>query len=104
MTSGYAPHPEALADLEDLHDYIAQDNSEAADRVIADIFDTLRSLADFPHRGFLRPDLSSRPLPFAVVRDYVIVYAPGEKPLWVLAVIHGSRSPHTMASILRGRG
>jgi hypothetical protein len=37
------------------------------------------------------------------VRDYLIAYAPDEKPLWVVAVIHGSRNPRVMAAILRGR-
>lgn len=103
MTGGYALHPEAFADLDDIRGYIAQDNPDAADRVIADIFDALRSLVPFPHRGFKRPGLTSRPLRFAVVRDYLIVYAPDEKPLWVVAVMHGRRSPRTMTSILRGR-
>jgi hypothetical protein len=35
--------------------------------------------------------------------DYLIAYAPDEKPLWVGAVIHGSRSPRVMSAILRGR-
>ncbi len=103
MTGGYALHPEAFTDLDEIRDYIAQENPDAADQVIADIFDVLRSLVPFPYRGFKRPDLTSRPLRFAVVRNYVIVYAPDEKPMWVLAVMHGNRSPHTMASILRGR-
>ena len=31
--SGYALHPEAYADLDDIRDYIAQEDSNAADRV-----------------------------------------------------------------------
>jgi hypothetical protein len=42
-------------------------------------------------------------LRFIVVREYLIAYAPEEKPLWVLAVLHGRRSPRVMAAILRGR-
>jgi hypothetical protein len=42
-------------------------------------------------------------LRFWRVYDYLIAYAPAEKPLWVLAVMHGSRSPRVMAAILRGR-
>lgn len=37
------------------------------------------------------------------VRDYLIIYAPEESPPWVVAVLHGHRSPRTMAAILRGR-
>jgi hypothetical protein len=49
------------------------------------------------------PILTSRPLRFIRVRDYLIAYAPDEKPLWVIAVMHGHRSPRGMAAILRGR-
>jgi len=31
---------------------------------------------------------------------YLIAYAPEEKPLWVVAVMHGRRSPRLMAAIL----
>ncbi len=44
--------------------------------VITEIFDTLRALAPFPHQGHRRPDLTSRPLRFKLVRDYLIAYAP----------------------------
>jgi plasmid stabilization system protein ParE len=103
MSSRYALHPEALADLDDIRDYIAQGNPDAADRVMAEIFDTLRGLVPFPHQGHRRPDLSSRPLRFPLVREYLIAYAPEEQPLWVVAVMHGRRSPCIMVAILRGR-
>jgi plasmid stabilization system protein ParE len=57
----------------------------------------------FPHQGHKRTDLTSRALRFCRVRDYLIAYAPDEKPLWVIAVIHGSRNPRVLAAILRGR-
>jgi len=103
MNSGYALHPEAFADLDDIRDYIAQRNPDAADRVISEIFDTIRGLVPFPHQGHRRPDITSRPLRFVRVREYLIAYAPEEKPLWVVAVMHGRRSPRIMAAILRGR-
>ena len=57
----------------------------------------------FPDQGHRRPDLTSRPLRFTFVHEYLIAYAPEEKPLWVIAVMHGRRSPRVMAAILRGR-
>lgn len=103
MSSGYAFHPEAFADLDEIREYIARDNPDAADRVIDDIFEAIRALVPFPQQGFKRPDLTSRPLRFTVARDYLIAYAPDATLLWIVAVIHGRRSPRTMASILRGR-
>ncbi len=103
MSSGYALHLEAYADLDDIRHYIAQENPDAADRVMSVIFDALRGLVRFPHQGHRRPDLTSRPLRFILVREYLIAYAPDENPLWVVAVMHARRNPRIMAAILRGR-
>src|ERR1700684_1649590 len=103
MTGGHALHPEAYEDLDDIRGYIAQDSPDAADRVITEIFDSIRALVPFPGVGHRRPDLTGRPLRFILVREYLIAYAPEEKPLWVVAVMHGRRSPRLMAAILRGR-
>jgi plasmid stabilization system protein ParE len=80
-----------------------EDSLDAADRVIAETLARIDGLALFPNQGHRRPDLTSRPLRFAVVREYLIAYAPDHKPLWVVAVMHGRRSPRVMAAILRGR-
>ena len=101
--TGYEFHPEAETDVDEIWDYIAAENASAADRVIADIRQALNNLVPFPHQGHRRADLTSRPLRFKLVRDYLIAYAPDEKPLWVIAVMHGHRSPRVMAAILRGR-
>jgi len=76
----YALHPEAFNDI-----------------------DEIRALVPFPHQGYRRPNLTTRPLRFKLVRNYVIAYAPEKKPLWVVAVFHGRRSPRVIAAILRGR-
>ena len=103
MSSGYALHPGAFADLDGIRNYIAQKNPDAADRVMAEIFDKLRDLVPFRHQGFHRPDLTSRPLRFILVREYLIAYAPDENPVWVVAVIHARRNPRIMAATLRDR-
>ena len=51
MSSGYVLHPEAFADLDDIRDSIAQENPDAADRVISEIFDTIRGLVPFSPSG-----------------------------------------------------
>jgi len=99
----FAFHPEAFTDLADIWDFIAEDNIDAADRVIADIFDAVRALVAFRHQGHSRPDLTDRPLRFLLVRDYLVVYSPEESPLWVIAVLHGRRNPRIMAAVLRAR-
>jgi plasmid stabilization system protein ParE len=100
---GYDFHPEALIDLDEIWEYIAKDNPAAADILIDEIEATLEALVSFPLQGHKRPDLTSRPLRFILVREYLIAYAPDETPLWVIAVIHGRRSPRVISAILRGR-
>lgn len=78
-------HPEAEIDLDEIWEYIAVENVNAADRMTAAIHQALDNLVVFPNQGHRRTDLTSRPLRFIYVRDYLIVYAPDEKPLWVVA-------------------
>jgi plasmid stabilization system protein ParE len=99
----FALHPEAAQDILDIWEFIATDSVQAAGRVRVDIEDAIRALVPFPHTGHRRQDLTSRPLRFKRVRDYLIAYASEERPLWVIAVLHGSRDPRLMAMILRGR-
>jgi len=73
------------------------DGEEAFDRLRRKSQDRRRSL------GHGRPDLTSRALRFQPVRDFLIVYAPDEKPLLVIAVLHGHRNPRVLAAILRER-
>ena len=101
--SGFVLHPDAIADLDEIWEFIAADNLSAADRVLEEIHEAIRALVPFPQQGHGRPDLTSRPLRFHPVRNFLIAYAPDEKPLVVLAILHGRRNPRVMAAILRGR-
>jgi plasmid stabilization system protein ParE len=49
--TGFALHPEAFADLEEIREYIAVDNPDAVDRVIAEIFEGIRELVSFPSKA-----------------------------------------------------
>jgi plasmid stabilization system protein ParE len=99
----YDSHPEVAGDLDEIWEFIAGDSPAAADRVIGEILDRIDAVAPFPYQGHRRPDLTPRPLRFVTVREYLIAYAPDEKPLWVIAVMHGRRSPAWMTAVLRGR-
>lgn len=100
---GFALHPDAARDITEIWEYVAGDNPSAAGRVREDILQAIRNLVVFPHSGHVRRDLTSRPLRFIRVRDYLIAYAADEDPLWIIAVIHGHRDPRIMAAILRDR-
>jgi plasmid stabilization system protein ParE len=60
--------------------HLAEDNP-AADSLMDEIEAALEALVPFPLRGHKRPDLTSRPLRFLLVREYLIAYAPDETPL-----------------------
>ncbi len=100
---GFELHPGAAHDITEIWQFIAEDNPIAATRFREEILDAIRKLVTFPHQGHKRSDLTARPLRFQTIRDYLIAYAPGEKPLVVIAVIHGRRNPRIMAAILRAR-
>ena len=100
---GFKLHPGAAQDITDIWEYIADDNPLAALRVCDDILDAIQKLVPFPHQGYKRPDLTSRPLRFKTVGNFIIAYTPAEKPLLVVAVVHNRRNPRIIAAILRGR-
>ena len=91
--TGYDFHPEAAVDLDEIWEFIAADNLEAADGVIGDILRAIDVLVRFPHQGYRRSDLTSRPLRFTQARGYLIAYAPDEKPLWVVGNSWAEKPP-----------
>ena len=101
--SGFVLHPDALADLDEIWEFIAADNLTAANGMLEEIYEAIRALASYPKAGHLRPDLTTRPLRFHSVRSFLVVYVPDEKPLVVLAILHGRRSPRIIAALLRER-
>jgi toxin ParE1/3/4 len=82
--SAFVLHPEAFADIDEIWEFIATDSFNAADNTLEEINAAIRSLVRFPQLGHGRPDLTSRPLRFHPVGEFLIVYAPDELPLVVL--------------------
>jgi len=101
--SDFVLHPGAVRDLEEIWEYIAADNLNAADQVREEIYEAIKSLVPFPRIGHSRADLTGRPLRFQTVREFVIAYAADEKPLAVIAILHGRRNPRIIAAILNKR-
>jgi plasmid stabilization system protein ParE len=76
VAEGFRLHPLAAEDIREIWKFIAKDSPPAARRVREDMLNAIRSLVPFPHQGHKRPDLTSRPLRFTVVHQYLIAYAP----------------------------
>lgn len=100
--NAYQFHPDASAELNEIWEFIARDNEEAADRALNEIQNAIDMLVDNPFAGHIRTDLSSRPIRFWLVYSYLIAYIPN-KPLTVLAILHGRRNPKIMAATLHER-
>jgi plasmid stabilization system protein ParE len=101
--SGFVLHPAALHDIDGIWEFVAADNLDAADRMLDELQESIDKLVDFPELGFRREELTSMPLRFFPVRDFLICYAPEEKPLLVVAVLHTARNPRILAAVLRQR-
>ena len=89
--SGYAFHPDAFADLDEIWEYIAADNIDAADRWIGKLFDAFEALGQTPGMGHRREDLTRYPVLFWPVGAYLIIYRAERRPIEIVAVTQGSR-------------
>lgn len=98
----YSFHPDAVADLNDIWEYISHDSINSADHLLEEIESAINLLANTPLAGHLRPDLSSRATRFWLVHSYLIAYI-AEQPIIITAILHGRRNPRIMAAILQKR-
>jgi len=95
--SGFALHPEALADPCEIGEFVASNGPEAADRVFRQIHDAIRAPAPFSHLPrALR--LTWRAMRFHAGRTLRSLTGTDEEPLLVLAVLHGRRNRRILGS------
>jgi toxin ParE1/3/4 len=81
---------QARTDLLEIWLHIAEDNVDAADRLLATIESKLRILADFPQMGERCEQLSPG-LRYFTARRYVIFYRQVENGIMVIRVVSGAR-------------
>ncbi len=91
---------EADRDLNEIWEFIAQDDIEAADRWDAKLRDTFGMLARNPRAGHSRTDLTDGPVLFWPVGAYLILYRAQNKLVEIVAVTQGARD---IPLLLRGR-
>jgi toxin ParE1/3/4 len=82
--------PEAARDLNEIWDYIARDNVDAASRFTATIEETCRLLAASPEMGRRRPELA-RDLRSFPVGSYVVFYRPVGRGVEIVRVLSAAR-------------
>ncbi len=82
--------PLAEADLDDIWWYIAQDNPDAADRLLDKIEEQCQALAQFPQMGINRDELMPALRSFPI-GNYLIFYFPIADGIEVIRVLSGMR-------------
>ena len=88
----------ALHDLRHLHEYIAEDNPSAANRMVARIQDATQRLKNHPQMGRPGRVPGTRELVIAG-SPYIVVYILGDSEIQIVAVIHSAmRWPDTFRS------
>lgn len=89
--TNYVLSVDADLDLEEIWEYIASDNVEAADRWIDQLFQAFDLIGQTPGIGHKREDLTSHPVRFWPVGSYLIIYSAERLPIAIVAVTQGSR-------------
>jgi len=92
--NSYQFTPEAAGDLLEIWCYIAEDDSDVADRVEHAIHTAAALLAENPLLGSIRRDLTPLPVRFWLVqpyRKYWMIYNPEFKPLQIIRILHAAR-------------
>lgn len=82
---------QARQDLIAIWEYIAEDNSAAADRVLDTLDARMQLLADHPLLGPARPDIA-RDLRYLVSENYLILYRVLDDVVDIVRVLHGARN------------
>src|SRR5437588_3037867 len=78
-------------DLQAIWDFIADDNVEAANRVVTELVESFKQLAKWPGQGHVRRDLTSRDVRFWPVRSYLVIYQEQGDVVQIVAILHGAR-------------
>ena len=82
--------PEAEADALEIWAYIAQDNLDAADRLLDRFDDLFRRLASQPFLGKIIEELAPN-LRFIPIGNYLIFYRPTKDGIEIVRLLHAAR-------------
>jgi len=80
----------SLQDMQNLYEYIADDNIRAAKKIISRIREAADKLKIYPHMGKAGRVSNTRELVIAAT-PYIIVYIIDGESIQIVSVIHGAR-------------
>lgn len=94
----------ALADLDEIAEYIALDDARAAARLVAKVFDRVERLERFPNSGKRPSELAETPYREVVVPPCRIFYRVDRELVYILYVMRSERLLRAWLLELRERG
>lgn len=83
--------PQALLDLEEIADFIAEDNPDAAERWVERLTTTAEKVGTHPEVGRVVPEYAVDEVREVFLRTYRIIYRVESSRVLVLTVIEGHR-------------
>ena len=82
--------PAALSDMKSISDFLREHHPNYRQPTMRRLYDTIRSLKTFPHRGRPGQEESTRELIFSPL-PYIAVYRVKEESIEVLHIYHGAQ-------------
>lgn len=82
----------AVADLENIHDYIARDSADYADAVTERLILSVERLRFFPESGRHVPEASDLKVRELIVSGYRVIYRLRKQAVQIVAVVHSARN------------
>jgi len=86
-------NPMAISDMQEIKEYISQDNPEAAIRITNNIFEKIQSLAEFPKMGAAldkKIGISTK-YRYLVCDKYIAFYILEDDFVSIMRILHGKR-------------
>jgi plasmid stabilization system protein ParE len=81
--------PLALERLNEIADYIAENNLDAAKLFVLDVFGVVDRLKPFPNSGRVVPEVKRQNIREIIFKNYRVVYRVERKRVSILTVGHG---------------
>jgi toxin ParE1/3/4 len=80
-------------DLDEIWEYIALDNRDAAVRFIKKLETAVKSIGRFPHRNSIIPEseIIGKEYRHAIIDNYRVMNRVSEKTVFIMRIIHSAR-------------
>lgn len=93
MSAKIRINPVATSDLQEIKSYIAEDNIDAATKLVKEIIEKIESLAEFPEIGTMlmyKIRLKSK-YRYVICGQYLIFYIYEDNTVSIQRILHGKR-------------